>query len=99
MEIDEAGAFLNMFASIDYMRCEWKNCPIAWQGNFGNKNQNRSIILKVTIDQSLWIWHVFFGLLGVNNDVNGLDRSPFILDFIRGEDVGLILVVVPFFKL
>ncbi len=42
---------------------------------------------------------MFFGLLGVNNDVNGLDRSPFILDLIRGEDVGFNLVVVPFFKL
>jgi hypothetical protein len=78
MEINEVIAFSNMFAFIDCMGCEWKNCPIAWQGNFGNKNENHNIILKVITDQSLWIWHVFFGLLGVNNDVNGLDRSPFI---------------------
>jgi len=93
MEINEVKAFSNMFASIDYMRCEWNNRPIAWQGNFGNKDENHSITLKVIIDQSLWIWQVFFGFLGVNNDVNGLDTSPFILDLIRGEDVGFNLVV------
>ncbi len=79
--------------------CEWKNCPIAWQGNFGNKNENCNIILKATTNQSLWIWHVFFGLLKVNNDVNGLDRSPFILDLIRSEGAWLKLIDVPFLKL
>jgi hypothetical protein len=40
----------------------------------------------------------FFGLLEVNNDVNGLDRSPFILDLIKGEGAWLNLVDVPFLK-
>ncbi len=42
---------------------------------------------------------MFFGLLEVNNDVNGLDRSPFLLDIIRGESARLNLVDVPFLKL
>jgi hypothetical protein len=33
-------------------------------------NANRSIILEAIVDQSLWIWHVFFGLPNGNNDIN-----------------------------
>jgi hypothetical protein len=32
--IIEARGFQGMFASIDCMHYQWKNCPIAWQGQF-----------------------------------------------------------------
>ena len=35
-------------------------------------------------DQSLWIWHAYFGLPGGNNDINVLDSSPFLLNLLRG---------------
>jgi hypothetical protein len=31
------------------------------------------ITLEDVVDQSLWIWQAFFGLLGVDNDINVLN--------------------------
>jgi hypothetical protein len=42
-----------MFASLDCMHYQWKICPIAWQGQFQDKDGNRSITLKVVANQSL----------------------------------------------
>ena len=36
------------------------------------------IILKAIATEDLHIWHVFFGLLGSNNDLNVLQRSPLV---------------------
>jgi hypothetical protein len=67
--------FLGMFASLDCMHYKWKNCLVAWKGDFGDRSGKKSIILEAVADSSLYIWHVFFGLLGSNNDLNVLDRS------------------------
>ena len=50
--------FSGMFASLTCMHYVWKNCPIAWHGDFGDKNDNISIILEAVAD--LHIWYVFF---------------------------------------
>ena len=42
IEINTEGGFLGMFASLDCMHWQWKNCPIAWQGQFQDKDKNRS---------------------------------------------------------
>ncbi len=34
----------------------------------------------VVVDQSLWIWHTYFGLLRNNNNLNVLNRSPLVVD-------------------
>jgi hypothetical protein len=57
--------FPGMFASLDCMHYDWKNCLVAWQGDFGDKDGNKSIILDAVADQSLHIWHAFFGVTGV----------------------------------
>ena len=67
------------------MHYEWKNCPVAWQGDYGDREGKRSKILEVVANQGLHIWHIFFGLSGSNNDLNVLDRSPLIHDMLVGE--------------
>jgi hypothetical protein len=62
LSINAERGFFGMFASLDYMHCKWKNCPVAWQGDFGDKDGDKSIILEAIANQSLHIWHVFFGL-------------------------------------
>lgn len=42
-------------------------------------------ILEAVADESLHIWHVFFGLPGSNNDLNVLDRSPLIHNMLTSE--------------
>ena len=83
--MNAARGFLGMFGLLDCMHYEWKNCPVAWQGDFGNRKGKRSIILEVVADQSLHIWHIFFRLPGSNNDLNVLDRSPLIHNMLTGE--------------
>jgi len=48
------------------------------------KNGNRLIILETIVDQSLWIWHVFFGLPNGNNDINVLDWLPLVTNLFQG---------------
>jgi len=84
LSINEARGFPGMFGSLDCMHYGWKNCHVAWQGDFGDRNGKKSIILEAVADQSLHIWHIFFGLPGSNNDLNVLDRSPLIHDLLTG---------------
>ena len=44
-----------------------------------------SIILEAIANQYLWIWHVFFGTMGSNIDINVLQRSPLVQNFLSGE--------------
>ena len=85
MRINNACGFPGMFASLDCMHWTWKNCLVAWQGQFQDKDANRSVILEAVTDQSTWFWHAFFGLPGGNNDINVLDRSPLVVNMLRGE--------------
>jgi hypothetical protein len=85
LQINSDRGFPGMFASLDCMHWEWKNCPVAWQGDFGDRDGKKSIILEAIADASLHIWHVFFGLPGSNNDITVLDRSPLIHNMLTGE--------------
>jgi hypothetical protein len=37
LAINETRGFPGMFSSLDCMHYEWKNCPMAWQGDFAIK--------------------------------------------------------------
>jgi hypothetical protein len=52
--------FHGMFASLECMHYEWKNCPVAWQGDFGDRHGKKSIILEAIASKDLHIWHVFW---------------------------------------
>lgn len=56
-----------MFASFDCMIYIWKNYLVVWQGLYGDKDGNRSIILEAVASQNLHSWHIYFGLLKSNN--------------------------------
>ena len=76
------------------MHYEWKNCPVAWQGDYGDRKGKKSIILEVIADNNLHIWHIaFFGLPGSNNDVNVLDRSPLVHNMLSSEACDMHFVV------
>jgi hypothetical protein len=60
---------------------------------FIDKNNHKLIILEVVVNHNLWIWHAFFGLLGNNNDMNMLDRSPLISNLLRGANINLVFEI------
>ena len=70
--------FPGMFGSIDCMHWEWKNCPTAYAGQYSKGTSKPTIILEAIATYDLRIWHAFFGCPGALNDLNVLDRSPFL---------------------
>ncbi|XP_047964922.1 uncharacterized protein LOC125209368 [Salvia hispanica] len=76
-------SFPGMMGSIDCMHWEWKNCPVAWKGQFttGFKQKHPSMILEAVVDyRRLRIRHAYFGVAGSNNDINVLQSSPIFND-------------------
>lgn len=68
--------FNGCLGSLDVMKWEWKNCPIAWRGSFkSGKDAYPTIALEAAVDFRLYFWHVFFGIPGSQNDINILDQS------------------------
>ncbi|CAL9017333.1 unnamed protein product [Prunus brigantina] len=61
------------------------NCPTAWQGDYGNRKGQKSIILEAVAGFDTWVWHAFFGVAGAQNDLNVLGQSPVFNDVLRGQ--------------
>ncbi|KAL6293870.1 hypothetical protein ACE6H2_002012 [Prunus campanulata] len=81
----EIRGFPGMIGSIDCMHWQWKNCPTAWQGDYGNRKGQKSIILEAVAGFDTWVWHAFFGVAGSQNDLNVLGQSPVFNDVLSGE--------------
>ncbi|CAL2234641.1 unnamed protein product [Prunus armeniaca] len=81
----EQRGFPGMIGSIECMHWQWKNCPTAWQGEYGNQKGQKSIILEAVASFDTWVWHVFFGVAGSQNNLNVLGQSPVFNDVLRGE--------------
>nr|GEW52570.1 protein ALP1-like [Tanacetum cinerariifolium] len=82
-----------MLESIDCMHWEWKNCPVSWQGQYDRDDKKYpTIILEAVGSQDLWIWHVFYGIAGTNNDINVLDNSSLFDDLL--DDLALVVLYV-----
>ncbi|CAL8088509.1 unnamed protein product [Prunus armeniaca] len=81
----EARGFPGMIGSIDCMHWQWKNCPTAWQGEYGNRKGQKSIILEAVASFDCWVWHAFFGVAGSQYDLNVLGQSPVFNEVLRGH--------------
>ncbi len=53
--------FPGMLGSLDCMHWEWKNCPVAFSGQYKGSKAKPTIILEAVATKDLWIWHAFFG--------------------------------------
>ncbi|KAK7243211.1 hypothetical protein RIF29_38001 [Crotalaria pallida] len=86
LQIGNDRGFPGMLGSIDCMHWEWKNCPVAWQGQFSRGDHgNPTVMLEAVASKDLWIWHAFFGVAGSNNDINVLNQSPVFNDILHGR--------------
>ena len=85
LQIGDAGGFPGKLDFIDCMHWEWKNYPVAWQGQYRRGDHCKStIIFEVVTSQDLWIWHAFFGVASSNNDINVLNQSLVFDDVLQG---------------
>ena len=85
LAIGERRGFPGMLGSIDCMHWQWKNCPVAWHGQYTGHKREPTIILEAVASKDLWIWHAFFGLPGSLNDINVLHRSHLFSKLAEGE--------------
>ncbi|XP_071741154.1 uncharacterized protein [Rutidosis leptorrhynchoides] len=73
---EQIHGFLSMLGSLDCMHWAWKNCPVAWKGQYIRGDHGYpTIMLEAVTSYDLWIWHAYFGPAGSNNDINVLNQS------------------------
>jgi len=61
LQIGEARGFPGMLGSVDCMHWQWKNCPVAWKGQYTRGDHKvPTIMLEAVASHDLWIWHAFF---------------------------------------
>ncbi|CAL2233155.1 unnamed protein product [Prunus armeniaca] len=70
----ETRGFPGMIGSIDCMH---------WQGDYGNRKGQKSIILEAVVGFDTWVWYAFFGVFRSQNDLNVLGQSPVFNDVLR----------------
>jgi len=64
---------------------EWSNYPKAFAGIHQNRHGKRSVVMETVCDEDLWIWHVFVGCPGSQNDLNIMHAPPLYLSVTGGE--------------
>ena len=85
LKINANRGFPGLFGSLDCTHWEWKNCPVAWQGQFQDRSGSKSLIMEAIATKDLWIWHAYIGMPGSNNDINVVDRSPLLTNMLKGK--------------
>ncbi|GJY67992.1 gag-pol polyprotein [Tanacetum coccineum] len=92
---NEKHGFPGMLRSIDCTDWPWANCPVAFKAQFsrGDHGPDPFILLKAIASNDLWILHAFFGVSGMNNDVNVLRQSPIFNDLKSGRALNVPFVV------
>nr|XP_043637904.1 uncharacterized protein LOC122608896 [Erigeron canadensis] len=81
---EELHGFPGMLGSIDCMQWPWKNCPKAWQDQFTRGNHGHpTIMLEAVASYNRWIWHAFFSIAGLNNNINVLNQLPLFREIIE----------------
>lgn len=77
--------FPGMVGSIDCMKWEWKNCPSGWRGAFQGKDGKATVVMEAIASYDLHIWHAFIGMPGASNDLNVLDASPVVAEYLDDD--------------
>nr|XP_043614585.1 protein ALP1-like [Erigeron canadensis] len=81
---EQVHGFPGILGSIDGMHSGWRNCPVAWQGQYTRGDKGHpTIMLEAVASYDLWIWHAYFGPAGSNNDINVLNESDFFDDLLQ----------------
>ncbi|GJS00004.1 ALP1-like protein [Tanacetum coccineum] len=84
---DENHGFSGKLGSIDCTHWSWANCPVAFIAQFsrGDHGPDSFFLLEAIASNDLWIWHAFFGVSEMNNDVNVLRQPPIFNDLKSGR--------------
>ncbi|GKC16917.1 ALP1-like protein [Tanacetum coccineum] len=80
-------AIMELHGSTDCRNWSWENYPVAFKAQFSRDDHGPYpfILLEAIASNDLWIWHAFFGVSGMNNDVNVLRQSSLFNDLKSGK--------------
>ena len=67
------------------MKWEWKNCPVAWRGQYQGKEKTPTVTLEAIATRNPRIRHFCFGHPGSANDISVLQNPTLIPVLSRGE--------------
>nr|GEW99507.1 hypothetical protein [Tanacetum cinerariifolium] len=92
---EEKHGFPGMLGSLDCTDWEWFGCPYAFKAHYVRHDHgpNLFILIEAVASQDLWICHAFFGVAGLNNDINVLYQSPLFNDLKPDEHLRILLWV------
>jgi hypothetical protein len=76
-----------MALSLDCCHIGWKNCPVAWQGQFEGKEGEPTIVLEAAVNHDLYFLHTAFRYPGTQNDLVIWECLPFLICW--RMDIGL----------
>lgn len=62
--------------SVDCMNIFWDRCPLGQQGQYRGKDGKPAIKVEALADDNLYIWSLYTGDVGSNNDINTWRSSP-----------------------
>lgn len=85
LAINESRGFPGCLGSLNCQHWEWKNCPVAWAGQFKGKEKKPTVVMEAIADGELWIWQLSVGHPGSMNDLNVADNSKTISRLLSGE--------------
>ncbi|KAJ9567291.1 hypothetical protein OSB04_003257 [Centaurea solstitialis] len=75
-----------MLGSIHCMHWDWKNCPVAWRGQYHRgDHQGPTTVLEAVASYDGWIWHAYYGTPGAVNDIVVVNQSPIFNDLFEGK--------------
>jgi hypothetical protein len=77
--------FPGCIGCLDCAGWTWDLGPVAHSGRNKGRSKRSEIRMEVICDESLWIWHAFFGCPGSYNDINILNCSPLFSDVLAGN--------------
>jgi len=86
LSISERQGFSGCLGSLDVMKWQWKNCPMAWRGSYtSGKEKYPTIGLEAVVDGCLYFWPAYFGVPGSQNDINVVDQSNLFQNLVEGK--------------
>jgi Plant transposon protein len=74
-----------MFGAVDCMHTPWKNCSYAWQQSYKGAKGKPTLVLEAAADYWLYFHHAAFGFAGCLNDINILNQSLLLNQFMDGN--------------
>ena len=77
--------FSGCIGCLDCAEWQWDTGPVAHQGRNKRRSKYSEVRMEVLCDESIRIWHIFFGCPGTHNDPNILECSPLFADLKVGS--------------